>query len=433
MCEHIHLPLQAGSSRVLKRDAPHLHARALPRPRRADPRARARTARSRPTSSSASRGRPRRTSRETLEVAEEVGFDGAFTFIYSPRRGTEAAAFADDFLPHEVCVERMERLVEVIQRRARERAQRFVGRTLDVLVEGTSRTDAEPRARPHAPQQGRQLRRPRRAGRDRPGHDHARDAARRSTGEESAARPRPRAERRASRRPSVVMRTYVRALGIRRSVEQDAAGRASRATRRRSSAASTPRRHSTPASTRSTPSPRSTGSRAERGSRSLDRQPVPRLHAMPAVTASPGRRTSTWTSTRGRTSSARSSSRSTCPEVLRAELARPSWKGETVALGTNTDPYQWVEGRYKLMRGDLGGAARRAQPVLDPDEVAAAAARPGPAAGDRGGRPRSSACLSVPTLDEKAWRATEPHTPNPRARLEAVAQAQRGRDPDRAS
>ena len=39
------------------------------------------------------------------------------------------------------------------------------------------------------------------------------------------------------------------------------------------------------------------------------------------------------------------------PEVLRAELARPSWKGEHVALGTNTDPYQWVEGRYKLMRG----------------------------------------------------------------------------------
>ena len=39
------------------------------------------------------------------------------------------------------------------------------------------------------------------------------------------------------------------------------------------------------------------------------------------------------------------------PEVLRVELARPSWKGEHVAMGTNTDPYQWVEGRYKLMRG----------------------------------------------------------------------------------
>ena len=78
--------------------------------------------------------------RETLEVCEEVGFDGAFTFIFSPRRGTEAAEMADD-VPHEVKVERMERLVEVVQRRARERAQRFVGRTLDVLVEGPSRTD----------------------------------------------------------------------------------------------------------------------------------------------------------------------------------------------------------------------------------------------------------------------------------------------------
>jgi tRNA-2-methylthio-N6-dimethylallyladenosine synthase len=79
---------------------------------------------------------------ETLEVAEQVGFDGAFTFIYSPRRDTEAAEFVDDFIPHELCVERMERLVEVIQRRATERGQRFVGRTLDVLVEGVSRHDA---------------------------------------------------------------------------------------------------------------------------------------------------------------------------------------------------------------------------------------------------------------------------------------------------
>ena len=104
---------------------------------------------------------------QTLEVAEEVGFDGAFTFIYSPRRGTEAAAFDDEFLPHEVSVERMERLVEVVQRRARERAQRFVGRTLEVLVEGTSRTDAVAPARPHAPQQGRQLQRAGVAGRHR--------------------------------------------------------------------------------------------------------------------------------------------------------------------------------------------------------------------------------------------------------------------------
>jgi len=78
---------------------------------------------------------------QTLEVCEEVGYDSAFTFVYSPRRGTEAAAITEGVVPHEVKVERMQRLVEVVQRRAHERAQRFVGRTLDVLVEGPSRTD----------------------------------------------------------------------------------------------------------------------------------------------------------------------------------------------------------------------------------------------------------------------------------------------------
>ena len=78
---------------------------------------------------------------ETLEVCEKVGFDGAFTFVYSPRRETEAATFADRFVDEQVASERIAALVELIQRRARDRAQRFVGRTLDVLVEGTSRTD----------------------------------------------------------------------------------------------------------------------------------------------------------------------------------------------------------------------------------------------------------------------------------------------------
>jgi len=80
---------------------------------------------------------------QTLEVAEEVGYDGAFTFLFSPRRGTEAAGITEGIVPHPVKVERMERLVEVVQRRARERAQRFVGRTVEVLVEGPSRTDPE--------------------------------------------------------------------------------------------------------------------------------------------------------------------------------------------------------------------------------------------------------------------------------------------------
>jgi tRNA-2-methylthio-N6-dimethylallyladenosine synthase len=85
-------------------------------------------------------GESERDFEETLEVVEEVGYDGAFTFVFSPRRETEAAELEDQ-LPHPVKVERMERLVELVQRRATERAQRFVGREIEVLVEGMSRTD----------------------------------------------------------------------------------------------------------------------------------------------------------------------------------------------------------------------------------------------------------------------------------------------------
>jgi DNA repair photolyase len=112
------------------------------------------------------------------------------------------------------------------------------------------------------------------------------------------------------------------------------------------------------------------------------------------------------------------------PEVLRVELARRSWKGEHVAMGTNTDPYQWVEGRYKLMRGIWEALRDAANPcsvltkspllLRDLDlmrEIAEVTA--------------ISANLSVPTIDEKAWRASEPHTPNPRARLEAVGELNR--------
>src|SRR6185503_3184652 len=77
---------------------------------------------------------------ETLEVVEQVRYDSAFTFIFSPRRGTVAADLPEQ-LPHPVKRERMERLVELVQRNAAERAQRFVGRTMEVLVEGPSRTD----------------------------------------------------------------------------------------------------------------------------------------------------------------------------------------------------------------------------------------------------------------------------------------------------
>jgi DNA repair photolyase len=112
------------------------------------------------------------------------------------------------------------------------------------------------------------------------------------------------------------------------------------------------------------------------------------------------------------------------PEVARAELMRPSWKREHVALGTNTDPYQWVEGRYRLMPG-IWEAMRDSRtpssvltksPLLLRDielmkEIHAVAG--------------FAANLSIPTLDEKAWRASEPHTPHPRKRIEAVAELNR--------
>jgi tRNA-2-methylthio-N6-dimethylallyladenosine synthase len=139
LCEHIHLPLQSGSSPVLKR-----MRRTYTRERYLD---RVALIREHVPDCALTTdiivGFPGETEadfQQTLEVAEEVGFDGAFTFVYSPRRETEAATMADQ-IPHEIKVARMERLVEVIQRRARERAQRFVGRTLEVLVEGPSRHD----------------------------------------------------------------------------------------------------------------------------------------------------------------------------------------------------------------------------------------------------------------------------------------------------
>ena len=141
VCEHVHLPLQSGSSRVLKR-----MRRTYDRARFMD-----RVALIREYVPDCSittdiivgfPGESEADFRETLDVVEEVGFDGAFTFIYSPRRGTEAASFTDEFVPHELAVERMQRLVEAVQRHAHERAQRFVGRSLEVLVEGESRTDA---------------------------------------------------------------------------------------------------------------------------------------------------------------------------------------------------------------------------------------------------------------------------------------------------
>jgi tRNA-2-methylthio-N6-dimethylallyladenosine synthase len=140
LCEHIHLPLQSGSSSILK-----AMRRTYNRRRYMD---RVALVREHVPDCALTTdiivGFPGETEadfQETLEVVDEVGYDGAFTFIFSPRRGTEAATLERQ-VPHPVKRERMERLVELVQRRARARAQRFVGRTMEVLVEGASRTDA---------------------------------------------------------------------------------------------------------------------------------------------------------------------------------------------------------------------------------------------------------------------------------------------------
>jgi len=139
LCEHIHLPLQSGSSRVLK-----AMKRTYNRERYMD-----RVAMIRDVvpdcaiSTDIIVGFPGETDAEfgeTMEVVNEVRYDSAFTFIYSPRRGTAAAELTDQ-ISQDVKRARMEPLVETVQRHATERAQRFVGRTVEVLVEGPSRTD----------------------------------------------------------------------------------------------------------------------------------------------------------------------------------------------------------------------------------------------------------------------------------------------------
>jgi tRNA-2-methylthio-N6-dimethylallyladenosine synthase len=139
VCEHIHLPLQSGSTRVLK-----AMRRTYSRERYLD-----RVAMIRELvpdcaiTTDIIVGFPGETEadfEDTLSLVEEVRYDSAFTFVFSPRRGTEAADLPDA-VPHDVGRERMDRLVEAVQRHASERAQRFVGRTMEVLVEGPSRTD----------------------------------------------------------------------------------------------------------------------------------------------------------------------------------------------------------------------------------------------------------------------------------------------------
>ena len=140
VCEHVHLPLQSGSSRILKRM------------RRTYDRERylriVGTLRSRIPDVALGTdlivGFPGETDDDfeaTISAVEEIRYESAFTFIFSPRSGTEAASMPEQ-VPDEVKHERLERLVDTVQRIAAERNAERIGRVEEVLVEGTSRTDA---------------------------------------------------------------------------------------------------------------------------------------------------------------------------------------------------------------------------------------------------------------------------------------------------
>jgi tRNA-2-methylthio-N6-dimethylallyladenosine synthase len=139
VCEHAHLPAQSGSSRMLKAMrrtyTRERYLRLVDELRAAIP--------DLALTTDIIVGFPTETEedfRETITLVEEVRFDGAFTFLYSPRSGTEAAAMPNQ-VPEDVKRERIERLIDVVQRVARERNEERVGRVEEVLVEGPSRTD----------------------------------------------------------------------------------------------------------------------------------------------------------------------------------------------------------------------------------------------------------------------------------------------------
>ena len=112
------------------------------------------------------------------------------------------------------------------------------------------------------------------------------------------------------------------------------------------------------------------------------------------------------------------------PELVRAELARPTWRRELVALGTNTDPYQWVESRYRMMP-EIIAALEEADTPISVLTKSPLVMRDVELYERMAKRLPVSVNLSIPTLDPEVWRATEPHTPSPEARLEAVAELRR--------
>ena len=139
VCEHAHLPLQSGSTRILKAMrrtySRERYMRLAEEMRAAIP--------DLALGTDLIVGFPGETDddfEQTVTAVEEVGYDSAFTFVFSPRRGTEAAEMTDQ-VPDEVKHERIERLIEVVQRVAGARNRERIGRVEEVLVEGPSRTD----------------------------------------------------------------------------------------------------------------------------------------------------------------------------------------------------------------------------------------------------------------------------------------------------
>ena len=141
VCEHLHLPLQAGSDRTLARmHRGYTAERYLERLRAA----RAAIPELAVTTDLIV-GFPGETEADfaaTLEVVEEAGYDAAYTFVFSPRPGTEAAGWVDEFVPPDVTAARMRRLTEVVERSALARHEARVGKREEVLVEGPSKKDA---------------------------------------------------------------------------------------------------------------------------------------------------------------------------------------------------------------------------------------------------------------------------------------------------
>jgi tRNA-2-methylthio-N6-dimethylallyladenosine synthase len=140
VCEHLHLPLQSGSDRTLAR----MH-RGYTAERYLE---RLRAARAAipglAVTTDVIVGFPGETEEDfalTLEVVTEAGYDAAYTFVFSPRPGTEAAAWVDEFVPQEVTAERMKRLTAVVAQSALRRHEARVGKVEEVLVEGPSKKD----------------------------------------------------------------------------------------------------------------------------------------------------------------------------------------------------------------------------------------------------------------------------------------------------